>query len=94
MQSAGTSALDGREHVSKEAVIRASRLWYLRWEPPHPISPPTSGDPMTKEAAIRAITDAQAVDDLRTVLMVIVGKLHWDIEMPNSPHTLDVPVRR
>lgn len=49
---------------------------------------------MTKQDAIRAITEAKTLDELRTVLLVIVSKLHWEITLPGGLRTLDVPVRQ
>jgi hypothetical protein len=39
---------------------------------------------VTKQDAVRAVDDAQSVDELRAVLLAIVDKLPWTIETSSA----------
>jgi hypothetical protein len=50
---------------------------------------------MTKQDAIRLITTAQSVDELREVLLAMVEKLAWQIEIESGEHRFaDRPAHR
>jgi hypothetical protein len=48
---------------------------------------------MTKQDAIRLITTAQSIDELREVLLAMVEKLPWEITLPSGIRTIEPPAR-